>query len=194
MPHLILASGSFGRKQLLEQAGYKIDDMRPQDVDETSLKSENPRDYVKRIAQAKFDKAVQKNTDNVIISADTVTVTGRRIFQKPETEKEACDMLAHFSGRRIKVLTYVCIGNFKECKTRLVSSSGKIKRLSDHEIRSWAETKDWVGVAGGIKLQSLSSVFIDSIQGSFSNIVGLPMTQTYNLLKYFGVLPEWQKK
>lgn len=194
MPQIILASGSLGRKQLLSQAGYNVAHINPQDVDESSLKGENPREYVKRIAHAKFDSALKKDSADIIISADTITVTGRRIFQKPETEQEAFDMMAHFSGRRTRIITYVCVGNFKECKSRLVVSAAKIKNLSEQEIKAWVATKDWVGVSGGIKLQGLSSVFIESIQGSFTNVVGLPMTQTYNLLKYFGVVPEWQKK
>jgi septum formation protein len=194
MPQLILASGSSARKQLLDQAGYEVDAIMPQDVDETPFKGEMPRDYVKRITKAKFEAAVQQNSNDIIISADTIPVTGRRIFQKPETSQEAYDMLQFFSGRRIKVMTCVYVGKALEVKFRLVLSSCKIKKLSDQEIESWVSTKDWVGVSGGIKLQGLSSIFIESIQGSFTNIVGLPMTETYNLLKYFGVLPKWQKK
>lgn len=194
MPQIILASGSLGRKQLLSQAGYNVAHINPQDVDESALKGETPREYVKRIAYAKFDSALKKDSADIIISADTITVTGRRIFQKPETDQEAFDMMAHFSGRRTRIITYVCVGNSKECKSRLVVSAAKIKNLSEHEIKAWVATKDWVGVSGGIKLQGLSSVFIESIQGSFTNVVGLPMTETYNLLKYFGVVPEWQKK
>tara|TARA_R110002050_G_scaffold118195_2_gene235443 strand:+ start:66194 stop:66778 length:585 start_codon:yes stop_codon:yes gene_type:complete len=194
MPQLILASSSVGRKNVLEQAGYKIDKIFPQDVDESPIRGEQPRDYVKRIAKAKFDAAVHQNSDDTIISADTITVTGRCIFQKPESEQQAHDMLAHFSGRRLKVMTCVYTGNGKEYRSRFIISAAKIKQLSNQEIKAWVATKDWVGVSGGIKLQGLSSIFIESIQGSFTNIIGLPMTQTYNLLKYFGVLPEWQKK
>ncbi len=194
MPQLILASSSVGRKNLLEQAGYKIDKILPQDVDESPIRGEQPRDYVKRIAKAKFDAAVRQNSNDTTISADTITVTGRCIFQKPESEQQAHDMLSHFSGRRLKVMTCVYTGNGKECRSRFIISAAKIKQLSSQEIKAWVATKDWVGVSGGIKLQGLSSIFIESIQGSFTNIVGLPMTQTYNLLKYFGVLPEWQKK
>ncbi len=194
MPQLILASGSDGRKKLLEQAGYKLDKVLPQDVDETAFNKEQPRDYVMRITKAKFTAAVQQNPNDISISADTVPVTGRRIFQKPETPEEAHNMASHFSGRKVKIITCVFVGNAQQARFRTIVSSAKIKRLSDQEINDWLVTKDWVGVSGGIKLQGLSSIFIQSIQGSYTNIVGLPMTETYNLLKYFGVFPEWQKK
>jgi septum formation protein len=179
---LILASASPRRKDLLEEQGIIPDAIIPTDIDETPLKGEMPRPYVKRMAIEKA-QAVTGQEGSFILAADTVVVIGRRILQKPENEAEALKFLSMMSGRRHTVMGGICLitPNGKTI-TRVVETSVKFKNLSDTEKQFYIDSKEWEGKAGGYAVQGLASRFIPSINGSYSNIVGLSMFDTLAML------------
>ena len=180
---LILASASPRRVDLLAEVGITPDHIIPADIDETPHKNETPIAYVKRMAQEKAEAVAKLHKDNLILAADTVVVMGRRILQKPIDEHEARQFLSMMSGRRHKVLGGIClITPDQKILTRNCETTVKFKRLSDHEIKAYIDSKEWDGKAGGYAIQGLAATFIPFISGSYSNIVGLDLYTTTNLL------------
>ncbi len=176
---LILASASPRRAELLAQIGVVPDAVMPADIDETPLAGELPRVYVARIALAK-SMAVQ--ADGLILAADTTVAVGRRILGKPIDATEATKFLMLLSGRRHKVITSVALRLADHIWQRTVETSVKFKRLSDAEISAYLRSMEWQGKAGGYAIQGIGGAFIPSINGSYTNVVGLPLTETANLL------------
>ncbi len=176
---LILASASPRRAELLAQIGVVPDAVIPADIDETPLKAELPRVYVARIALAKAH-AVQ--ADGLILAADTTVAVGRRILGKPNDAAEATKFLLLLSGRRHKVITSVALRLNDRIWQRSVETSVKFKRLSDAELSAYLRSMEWQGKAGGYAIQGIGGAFIPSINGSYTNVVGLPLTETANML------------
>ncbi len=184
---LILASASPRRLELLKQAGITPTKIVPADIDETPLKIELPRDYALRIAAAKAQKISEAHKDSFILSADTVVAVGRRILPKAETEAQARDCLKLISGRRHKVLSAVSvISPAGKQKSLLVSSVVRFKLLTTAETAAYLASREWQGKAGGYAIQGLAALLIPYISGSYSNIVGLPLFETVQLLKGLG--------
>ena len=188
-PKLILGSGSPRRKDLLAQIGVVADDIRPPDIDETPLKAELPRPYCVRMAREKA-LAVQAGTKEVVLSADTTVALGRRILGKPEDSTEAAAFLHAMSGRRHRVITAVAVRLGDRLWERDVVAAVKMKRLSDVEIEAYLASGDWQGKAGAYGIQGPAGAFIPWIQGSFTAVVGLPLTETAGLLQAAGY-PVW---
>ena len=180
---LILASASPRRKELLAEQNIIPDAIIPADIDETPLKNELPRPYVTRMAIEKARAIVPNHTDSFILSADTVVVMGRRILQKPENADEAYKFLSMMSGRRHTVLGGICLitPNGKEI-TRVSETVVKFKPLSENEKQFYVDSGEWNGKAGGYAIQGLASRFVPFISGSYSNIVGLNIHDTINML------------
>ena len=176
---LILASASPRRLELLQQVGIKPDEIIPAEIDETPNKGEKPQQYVERMALEKC-AAVQRD-GAVTLAADTVVACGRRILGKPDNEAEARNFLQLLSGRRHRVYTAICVN--VRCKT--VMTQVKFKRLSPQDIDNYILSNEWQGKAGGYAIQGLASAFIPSINGSYSNVVGLPLTETIRMLTSF---------
>lgn len=187
-PYLILASASPRRLELLKQVGIVPDKVAPADIDETPLKTEIPNAYAKRIASSKALKVYEQHKGNIILAADTVVGVGRRILPKTETEAEARKCLELMSGRRHRVITAVSIidANGKQ-RTKLVISAVKFKRLSEPEITAYIASMEWKGKAGGYAIQGKAAALIPFISGSYSNIVGLPLHETVQMLKDAGL-------
>jgi septum formation protein len=178
---LILASNSLRRRELLELAGVPIDKVISPNIDETPLRFELPKLYVERMARAKSN-AIQKNNDDYVLTADTIVTRGRRIFGKPENEIIAESYLKLLSGCRHRVLTSVCLAYNGKSLVRTVMTIVRMKSLSEIEIKSYLSSGEWKGKAGGYAIQGRASVFIPFISGSYTNVVGLPLTETINLL------------
>ncbi|MCF6304432.1 MAG: Maf family protein [Rhodobacteraceae bacterium] len=176
---LILASASPRRAELLAQIGVVPDAVMPADIDETPLKAELPRVYVARIALA---KAMAVQADGLILAADTTVAVGRRILGKPVDAAEATKFLLLLSGRRHKVITSVALRLKDKIWQRTVETSVKFKRLSDAELSAYLRSMEWQGKAGGYAIQGIGGAFIPSINGSYTNVVGLPLTETANML------------
>ncbi len=182
---LILGSGSPRRRELLAQIGVVPDDIRPANIDETSFKNELPRPYAARLAVEKAE-AVTATPDELVLAADTVVAVGRRILGKPKDAGQAAEFLLLLSGRRHKVITGIA-AKLGDCRwSRQVETVVQFKRLSDTEISAYIRSGEWDGKAGGYAIQGLGAVFIPKINGSYTNVVGLPLTETANMLSGAG--------
>lgn len=184
---LILASASPRRKDLLLQAGIRVDDIIPADIDETPLKNELPQQYARRIAQQKATHVASAHHQHYVLAADTVVACGRRILPKAEDAATARTCLALLSGRRHRVYTAVALaipgGSVKEF---LVMTQVSFSRLSAQETEQYIATAEWQGKAGGYAIQGAAQAFIPRINGSYSNVVGLPLKETLKLLSGSG--------
>ena len=183
---LILASASKARLELLESVGISPDKILNTNIDETPKKSEKPLDYVSRIALEK-NKAVKKKKLEIVLTADTVVALGRRIIQKPNDKEEALYFLNLLSGRRHKVYTSICIFSKEKYYQKNVTTTLKMKRLSDDEKKCYLLSDEWKGKAGGYSIQGAASYFFPFISGSHSNVVGLPLTETVGMLHGIGL-------
>ncbi|WP_207496888.1 Maf family protein [Yoonia tamlensis] len=182
---LVLGSGSPRRLELLAQLGVVPSDIRPPDIDEDPRKAELPRDYVNRIAAEKA-AAVTAGPDEIVLCADTTVALGRRIMGKPADAGEAAAFLYALSGRRHKVITSVAVKRGGKVWQKDVQSTVAMKRLSDAEVNAYLASNDWQGKAGGYAIQGPAGAFIPWINGSYTGIVGLPLTETAGLLTAAG--------
>lgn len=183
---LVLGSGSPRRLELLAQLGLEPASIRPPDIDETPQKSELPRPYCNRMAREKVS-AIEAATGEVVLCADTTVALGRRILGKPSGYDEAQDFLRALSGRRHRVITAIAVKHGPRIWQRDVVTTVKMKRLSHEEMTGYLATNDWIGKAGGYAIQGPAGAFIPWIQGSFSAVVGLPLSETAQLLSAAGL-------
>ena len=182
---LILGSSSFQRQILLNNAGIKIDKVLTPNIDENVLSKELPCDYVKRMALEKNEN-FEIRMDDFLITADTIVSKGRRILTKPKDIKEAEAYLRLLSGSRHRVFSCIYVRNKQNKRFKIVKTIVKFKRLSHQEIKDYLFSNEWKGKAGGYAIQGLASKFIVFISGSYSNVVGLPIQETVNLLNGIG--------
>lgn len=189
---LILGSGSPRRKELLAQLGIVPDAILPPDINEDPLKGELPRPYCARLAREKA-RAVLADADDIVLTADTTVALGRRILGKPADAGEAARFLTDLGGRRHQVITAICVKRGERIWARESVSAVKMKRLSDIELNAYLSGGDWQGKAGGYAIQGAASAFIPWISGSFTGIVGLPLSETAALLQAAGY-PVWRQE
>ncbi len=183
---LVLASGSPRRIELLKQIGIFPDNVVPADIDETQLKDELPRDLALRLAQNKA-KEVEQPPGAFILAADTVVACGRRVVPKAESEDQARSCLSMLSGRRHKVYGGIALLTPEgKMVSRLVQTTVQFKRLSRQETEGYISSGDWSGKAGGYGIQGLAGTFVKSIQGSYTNVVGLCLYNTWQMLSGTG--------
>jgi septum formation protein len=166
---------------LLAQIGAVPDEIRPADIDETPHKNELPRPYAARLSVEKA-QAIKAGPDDLVLAADTVVGVGRRILGKPADASEAAVFLMLLSGRRHRVITGVSLRFGDKIWSKQVETVVKFRRLSDAEISAYLRSGEWQRKAGGYAIQGIGGAFIPSINGSYTNVVGLPLTETANLL------------
>ncbi len=184
---LILASGSPRRSDLLKQLGLEKFSVEASDIDESINNLEAPKKYAARIALKKAETIKQRHSGSIVLAADTVVACGTRVLDKPETITQAEKCLHKLSGRSHKVLgAFVLIGSDNRYIKRLVVSSVTFKRLDKQEIRNYLDGGEWNGKAGGYAIQGRAAAFVKKIQGSYSNVVGLPLHDVYNALVGIG--------
>ncbi|MGL4395125.1 MAG: Maf family nucleotide pyrophosphatase [Hyphomicrobium sp.] len=188
-PRLVLASASPRRVTLLAQVGITPDALRPASIDESASRGEMPRHLVARLARGKAEAALaqisnDKNlADAYILAADTVVAVGRKILMKPAHVDEALASLQLLSGRTHKVLTSIClITPDDRVRTAIVDTRVRFKHLTRPEIESYIASREWRGKAGGYAIQGLAGCFVQRIIGSYTNVVGLPITDVVGLL------------
>lgn len=181
----ILGSGSPRRLELLGQIGVVPDAVRAPDIDETPLKAELPRPYCNRVTAQKV-AAVEAGPDDIVLCADTTVALGRRIMGKPDDAAQAAAFLWKLSGRRHRVITSVAVKRGDRVWQKDVVSSVRMKAMSNVEVNAYLATGDWQGKAGGYAIQGPAGAFIPWISGSFSAIMGLPVTETAGLLMAAG--------
>jgi len=186
---LILASGSPRRLSLLDQIGIEPDKLLPANVDETPLPKETPRSLARRLARTKAEVArrnAERDPDTqhaYVLAADTVVAVGRRILPKPELTDEAAACLRLLSGRAHKVFTGVCLITPRgKVRQKLVETRLRFKRLSREEMETYLASGEWQGKAGGYAIQGRAGAFVTKLVGSYSNVVGLPLHETMDLL------------
>ncbi len=181
-PSFILASASPRRLQLLRQIGLVPDDVIATDIDETWGKDELPRQHALRLCVEKAN-AVAPDTA-FVLAADTLVAVGRRVLPKTEDEGEARSHLSLLSGRAHHVLTAVALKcPDQTMQTRLVDTRVTFKRLSTHELEVYLAGGEWRGKAGAYAIQGAAAQFVSKMSGSYSNVVGLPLHETANLLQ-----------
>ncbi len=192
-PRLILASASPRRRELLAQIGIIPDEILPADIDETPRDGELPRPYAERLSTGKCRAvaAGQGGAASIVLAADTVVAVGRRILDKPADEGQARGHLALLSGRRHTVITGIAAIRCADGRawSRLVTTQVRLKRLSEAEIDAYLASGEWQGKAGGYAVQGLAARFVPWIGGSYSNVVGLPLTETAGMLEAAGYGP-----
>jgi septum formation protein len=184
-PTLVLASASPRRLALLAQIGIVPDRVISTDIDESVLPDELPRRHAQRLARAKAGQA--DSAGGYVLAADTVVAIGRRILPKAETAADARHCLALLSGRRHRVLTgVVALAPGGRRGERLVQSVVGFSRLAERQIAAYLASEEWRGKAGGYAIQGRAAAFIRFISGSYSNVVGLPLFETAQLLRGLG--------
>ncbi|MBT5073686.1 MAG: septum formation protein Maf [Kordiimonadaceae bacterium] len=182
--NLILASASPRRLELLEQVGIIPAQIIPADIDESALKAEKPRALAARLASEKCAKVAKDNPNCFILASDTIVACGNRILGKARNEEEAAKFLKMLSGRRHNVYTGVTlISPDGKASHKTVCTAVKFKNLEMSEIDFYLSHDEWKGKAGGYAIQGLAARFIKGINGSYSNVVGLPLYETVSMLK-----------
>jgi septum formation protein len=185
---VVLASGSPRRRQLLEQIGvsHRIHAVA---VDESRLACEAPRDLARRLALAKADEAWEELSGangNLVMGADTAVALDGMLFGKPRDSADAIEMLTRLSGRTHQVFTAVAGVQEGERMIRESASSVTFRRLSSAEIGAYVGTGEPLDKAGAYAIQGLAAIFVERLEGSYSGVMGLPLFETWDLLRTFG--------
>ena len=182
MAHLILASSSPRRRELLAQLGLAFDICSP-DIDETALPDESAAVYVERLARTKA-KAVQlQYPDAVVIAADTSLGLDGQILGKPESKQHAFEIWEKISGRTHDVFSGVCVRTKEQICSIVVRTQVEFQTLSQSDMESYWATGEPLGKAGAYAIQGIAARYIPRIDGSYSNVVGLPLYETVQLLQ-----------
>ena len=180
--HVVLASRSPRRIELIAQLGVSVD-VVPADIDETPHAGEQPVDYVRRLAESKA-RAVQERlaTDALVLGADTTVDLDGVIFGQPEDEADARRMLKLLSARTHRVHTGVAVVGPTATQALVVTSMVTFEPVTDALLDWYMGTGEWQGKAGSYAIQGLGGTLVQSTRGSMSNIIGLPLRETAQLL------------
>ena len=182
---LILASASPRRAELLRAAGIQFE-VAAADVDERFHAGERPEAAVARLAEAKAAAVASLHPGAVVLGADTTVVIGGEALAKPDAAADAAEMLRKLSGRTHEVLTGICLCDRGRRLVHVEPTRVRMAALEAAEIAWYVGTKEPYDKAGGYAVQGLASRFIEGIDGSYSNVVGLPISRVYELLKRLG--------
>jgi septum formation protein len=189
-PKLVLASASPRRLALLEQVGITPDALRPATIDESVSKGEVPRHIVKRLARDKCEaarklvRAEKEYAKAFVLAADTVVAVGRRVLGKAELEHEAGDALRMLRGRAHRVHTAICLLTPDDkWRERVVETRVRFRNLTNEEIGAYLASGEWKGKAGGYAIQGIAGAFVVKMVGSYTNVVGLPLTEVVSMLQ-----------
>jgi septum formation protein len=183
---LILASASPRRRELLAAAGWAFV-VDPVDADERRLPGEPPARYVERVARLKASMGQSRHPEDAVLAADTSVVVGQDVLGKPEGAGQAATMLACLSGRSHEVLTGVALARRGEVVARVTETRVWFEPLTPEEIGWYVASGEPFGKAGGYAIQGLASRFISRIEGSYANVVGLPVADVLQLLRNAGL-------
>jgi septum formation protein len=191
MKEIYLASRSPRRRELLRQIGVRFK-VLPSDIDESVLPDESPEHYVMRLAHEKAAVCVRQIASQQlppfpVLAADTTVCVDGQILGKPETNEETRQMLKMLSDRWHSVLTAVAMAEGERIEVSLSSTQVEMMRLGTSEIDHYIASGEPRGKAGAYGIQGLASVFIRRIEGSYSGVMGLPLHETSQLLKKFGI-------
>ena len=166
----------------------------PADVDESVLPQEAPDDYVKRVASAKAKRVHARHGGKVVLACDTSVVVDTEILGKPESDVDAKRMLRLLSGRSHRVVSCVAVLSPGGLRTEQVSTAVEFRRLNHWEIDWYVATQEGKDKAGGYASQARAAAFIEKMEGSHTNVIGLPLPEALNLLERGGVEMPWRSK
>lgn len=183
---LFLASTSPRRRELLAQLGLEFSVLQV-GVDESRRIGEAPSDYVARLAREKAEAGRAVAREGVVIAADTTVVLGEDILGKPASLEEAVAMWSRLSGREHHVLTGVAVGHQDRIEVRVVRTIVRFREIDPGEMRAYWASGEPTDKAGGYAIQGIGAIFVSGIDGSYSNVVGLPLAETAELLKQSGI-------
>jgi septum formation protein len=185
---LILASASPRRAQLLRQIGVRFT-IQPADIDESQHPGEPVALYVQRMAREKAESVVQKQraVDLPLLGADTTVVLDNKVFSKPADKTAAITTLRALSGRSHRVLSAIAVVAEGRTELRLSETSVRFRHIKEQEYERYWSTGEPQGKAGAYAIQGMGAVFVESITGSYSGVVGLPLMQTFELFERFNV-------
>jgi septum formation protein len=186
-PGLVLASSSPRRLALLRRVGVEPDAVVAPAVDERVAAGELPHDYARRLARTKAHAVAAREPERFVLAADTVVACGRRILDQTDDVAAARRALALLSGRRHRVWTAVAVvppGGEPRLKTEMTQV--RFKRLERDEIERYLDSGEWRGKAGAYAIQGRAEAFVLALNGSYSNVVGLPTATTLALLRGTG--------
>ncbi len=186
---LVLASSSPRRLALLRQAGIEPDRVLAPEADEAPLRRELPAPHALRLAVAKAEAVAARLAGEAafVLAADTVVACGRRILPKAEGRAQAERCLDLLSGRRHRVHGGVCVlapGGRRSA--RVVTTVVRFKRLEEAERAAYLDSGEWEGKAGGYAIQGRAAAFVPAINGSYTNVVGLPLAEVLAMLRGLG--------
>ena len=185
LPKLILASGSPRRAEIMNSVGWDFEKDVP-DVDESVIDGESPEDYVVRLAKTKADVIAERHTGEMVLGADTTVVIEDQIIGKPLDIEDANRMLEMLSGNWHEVLTGVAVVNNGGTITGLQRTRVKFAEMNANEINFLVELGDPLDKAGAYAVQAQAALFIEGIEGDYWNVVGLPISLVYDLVKGVG--------
>lgn len=191
-PPLLLASGSPRRRELLGQLGLAFT-VEAADVDETPLPGEAPDAYVLRLAQAKAEAVAARRPGALVLAADTTVVRDGRVLGKPADDADARGMLDSLAGRSHRVLTAVALAGAGQASVLLHLEETRVhmRSASPAELAWYVSTGEPRDKAGAYAIQGRGGFLVDRIEGSYSNVVGLPLAQTLSLLSRAGFPLPW---
>ena len=184
---IILASASPRRQELLRNAGISFT-VRPADLPEVQRRAEAPKEFAERMALEKARALDLPSAGGVILAADTVVVVDGQVLGKPEDKADAARMLRLLSGRTHEVITAVCLRGPGFEDLRSESTAVQFVAMSEADIAAYVETGEPMDKAGGYGIQGMASRWIPRIEGDYFNVVGLPVSLVWRMLRERGVL------
>ena len=182
---LVLASGSPRRRELLEGLGIEFS-VRPADLDESLLPGEKPAQHVQRLAREKA--AARAESGELVLAADTVVLVDDDVLGKPRDSGQARSMLERLAGRRHTVLSGVALidGDRQRTAYGLERTEVRIAAMTAAEIEWYVDTGEPMDKAGAYAIQGLGAIFVDAVEGNYTNVVGLPIPLTQSLFRELG--------
>lgn len=188
MPSLILASASPRRRELLTQIGLEFT-IYPPEVDEGRQSEEAPADFVRRLALVKARSVAAGLTNGVVLGADTIVVVGETILGKPANPADALRMLELLSGITHRVITGVAAVDAASGREEALAevTAVTMRPISPREMGAYVATGEPMDKAGAYAIQGRAGAFVTGIEGCYSNVVGLPLARTTELLAQFGI-------
>lgn len=186
----ILASASPRRRELLTSIGVDFE-VLPSHVPEVHQEGEAPEEYVARLSRDKAHAIALQHPDRWVIAADTTVLLGEQLLEKPVDARDAERMLAAIAGKTHVVYTGVTLENVERDwrETRVAESEVRMLSLSAEDIAWYVKTGEPLDKAGAYAVQGIGAMFIDSIHGSYTNVVGLPLATLFQMLRRAGIDP-----
>jgi septum formation protein len=182
----VLASASPRRRELLNLIGIQHE-VRPANIDETMRPREAPRRHAERLAREKASAIAVRDPGLIVIGADTVVVTNRKVLGKPVDTADAARMLGMLSGREHTVITAVAVSRGRKLRSAVEEVRVKFRRLRDDEIEAYIATGEPMDKAGAYGIQGFGATIVERIEGDYFAVMGLPLVRLVGLMRDVGV-------